>query len=274
MRAISTDGLEPPESIASGPVPLLQWIEIKQLVVNPSYQRDLSQRSCRSIQRIAEHFNWSFFAPVVVSAAEGGRFAIIDGQHRTTAAALCGFESVPCQIIVADEREQAASFAAINASTTAVTPLALYNAALAAGEDWAVEVDFVCACAEVEVLRHPVAASRRSAGQIVAVTALRSCLKRYGRDTLITALQCITQTSNNKARLLDPLLIAALCEVLDAAPQWRDSGLMLFQAFDMIDLEYLMNKLPAGVPRRERPLVLAGRIMDELSRALLPVAAE
>ena len=30
-----------------------------------------------------------------------GKFAIIDGQHRTTSAAISGVECVPCQIVIA-----------------------------------------------------------------------------------------------------------------------------------------------------------------------------
>jgi ParB-like chromosome segregation protein Spo0J len=47
-------------------------------------------------------------APVVVSPVERGKFAIIDGQHRTTSAAILGVECVPCQIVIAALSERAA----------------------------------------------------------------------------------------------------------------------------------------------------------------------
>ena len=66
--------------------------------------------------------------------SRGGRFAIIDGQHRTTSAAIVGFESVPCQIVIAAKEEQAAAFKAINGTTTPISIMALHAAALVAGE--------------------------------------------------------------------------------------------------------------------------------------------
>ena len=51
----------------------------------------------------------------------GGKFAIIDGQHRTTSAAIVGYETVPCQIVIAAKEEQAAAFKAINGTTTPIS---------------------------------------------------------------------------------------------------------------------------------------------------------
>jgi hypothetical protein len=85
----------------------------------------------------------------------GGKFAIIDGQHRTTSAAIVGFDSAPCQIVVAAREEQAAAFKAINGTTAPISKMALHAAALVAREPWAVQMAHVCASAEVELLRYP-----------------------------------------------------------------------------------------------------------------------
>jgi hypothetical protein len=87
MRPISTEGFEKPESTSPGAVPMLQWLKIEDLVVDPAYQRPIVGHGRRNVDRIAREFSWSCFAPVVVSPVEGGKFAIIDGQHRTTSAA-------------------------------------------------------------------------------------------------------------------------------------------------------------------------------------------
>ena len=55
-----------------GPAPNLQWIEIAQLVVDPSYQRDIGRQGRFNVKRITEGFEWSKFAPVVVAPIEGG----------------------------------------------------------------------------------------------------------------------------------------------------------------------------------------------------------
>src|ERR1700759_4472369 len=150
MRPISTEGFARPSSISPGAVPMLQWLKIEDLVVDPAYQRPIVGNGRRNVDRIAGSFSWSCFAPVVVSPVEGGKFAIIDGQHRTTAAAILGFESVPCQIVVAAQQEQAAAFKAINGTTTPISQMALHAAALVANESWAVQIAHACACADVQ----------------------------------------------------------------------------------------------------------------------------
>jgi hypothetical protein len=123
---------------------MLQWIKIADLVIDPSYQRPILGEGRRNVARIARHFRWSYFAPVVVSPVEGGRFAIIDGQHRTTAAALVGIKTVPCQVVIAARDEQAAAFKAINGATTRISRMALQAAAVVANEPAAIEVAEIC----------------------------------------------------------------------------------------------------------------------------------
>jgi hypothetical protein len=134
MRPISTEGFEKPKSVSAGAAPMLQWLKITDLVVDPAYQRPIVGKGRQNVDRIARAFAWSCFAPVVVSPVAGGKFAIIDGQHRTTAATLVGFDSVPCQIVIAAKEEQAAAFKAINGTTTPISIMALHAAALVACE--------------------------------------------------------------------------------------------------------------------------------------------
>src|SRR5580704_7713188 len=198
MRTISTEGFEKPKCISVGAAPMLQWLNIADLMVDPAYQRPIVGNGRRNVDRIAREFSWSCFAPVVVSPVEGGKFAIIDGQHRTTSAAVLGFESVPCQIVIAALSEQAAAFKAINGTITPISQMALHAAALIANEPWAAQIAHICACAQVELLRYPVPINKQGPGQTMAVGAMTQCLKRYGEPTLITALQCVTQTANNQ----------------------------------------------------------------------------
>jgi hypothetical protein len=268
MRSISVEGFEKPKGVNAGPAPMLQWISIADLVVDPSYQRPIIGKGRRNVDQIARSFYWSCFAPVVVSPVEGGKFAIIDGQHRTTAAALAGFDTVPCQVVIAGRQEQAAAFKAINGITTAISAMALQAAALVAKEPWAMEIADVCIRAEVELLRYPVPVDKQAAGQTMAVGALTQCLKRYGSDTLITALQCVTQTSNNKPGMLSARIIKALCAVLHENHTWRDCGLALFDAFDQVDLEaiHAASVLDAAARKVGREAAIADRVRVELQR--------
>ncbi len=272
MRPISVEGYEKPRGVSAGPAPMLQWLNIAELVVDPSYQRPIIGKGRKNVDQIARSFSWSCFAPVVVSPVEGGKFAIIDGQHRTTAAALAGFDTVPCQIVIAAQKDQAAAFKAINGTTTAISPMALQAAALVAKEPWAVEMADVCARAEVELLRYPVPADKQSPGQTMAVGALSQCLKQYGPDTLITALQCVTQTRNNQPGMLSARIIKALCAVLHENQAWRDSGLALLEALDRVDLGEIQaaSILDAASRRVGRVIAIADRVRAALQELLPP----
>jgi hypothetical protein len=268
MRPISTEGFERPKSASPGAVPMLQWLKVADLVVDPAYQRPIVGKGRRNVNRIAREFSWSCFAPVVVSPVEGGKFAIIDGQHRTTSAAILGLETIPCQIVIAARDEQAAAFKAINGTVSPISQMALHAAALVANETWAVQIAHVCACAQVELLRYPVPTNKQAPGQTMAVGAIAQCLKRYGEATLITALQCITQTVNNRPGVLSARTIKALCDALHREPERRESGLQLLEAFDSINVKSLeeASALDAAVRRIGRVQAMSERIQSELSR--------
>jgi hypothetical protein len=104
----------------------------------------------------------------------------------------------------------------------------------------------------------------------MAVGAIAQCLKRYGEATLITALQCVTQTSNNQPGALSARTIKALCGVLHEDHARRDSGLALLEAFDSIGLMVISDAsvLDAAVKKVGRVQVMADRIREELGRML------
>src|SRR3982074_1805258 len=108
----------PVSEFSPGPAPFLEWIETDKLVVDVTYQREIGRRGATNVNQIAENFDWSKFAPVIVAPVEGGQFAIVDGQHRTTAAIRRGQKEVPCQVVQADRAKQAAAYAAVDANIT------------------------------------------------------------------------------------------------------------------------------------------------------------
>lgn len=232
-----------------GAKPSMKWIAISDLVVDETYQRPIHGAGRTNIRKIAENFRWSCFAPVIVSPVRGDKFAIIDGQHRATAACLNGIKSVPCQIVEASPREQARAFSAINGLTTKMSRQAVHAAAVAAGDDEAVLLEKTCSTANVEVLRYPVAANQQNTpGQTMAVGCLYDCLRAFGKNTLITALQCITETENNQPGALVATVIRAVCELLSRRKAWRDAGGKLLEAFDEVDVCSEMDRM-RGIPR-------------------------
>src|ERR1700732_1429561 len=188
-RTLNTKRFVTPQSeFSPGPAPFLEWIEIEKLGVDDTYQREIGRRGTMNVHQISENFDWSKFAPVIVAPVEGGRFAIVDGQHRTTAAMLRDIKEVPCQVVQADRAKQAAAYAAVNGNITKTTPQQLYHARLAAGHADCVALDQVCAAAGVEVVRRNLVMKRVQVGQTQSVGALSRCLRDYGSATLITAL--------------------------------------------------------------------------------------
>jgi hypothetical protein len=254
-----------------GPAPFLEWIAIERLVIDTEYQREIGRRGATNVAQIAEHFDWSKFAPVIVAPVEGGRFAIVDGQHRTTAAMLRDIKEVPCQIVQADRAKQAAAYAAVNGNVTKTTPQQLYHARLAANDPGIREIAEICAAAEVQILRRNVSQSEMKIGQTQAISAIVRCAKIYGRETLITALQCITQTADGNIGFLKATVIEALCQVLHDVPAWRDGGDALLRAMDKFSFPDVWTQIAAGRDKMFPSTtckMLADKIRKFLSRKL------
>lgn len=219
----------------AGERPELQWLKISKLRIDPKYQREIGRRGADNIVAIVPQFKWAKFTPVVVAPIGEGLFAIIDGQHRTTAAAACGFEAVPCVIIQVDQAEQADAFVAINANVTAMSPLQLHAARLAAGSKAATDLTEACDEAGVIICRYPVPANKMKPGETLAVGMLQSVLAKYGRKVLVSALCCITRTRRGNPGMIRKQIVEALCAVIEAERSWlADRAKLIFamQTFD------------------------------------------
>jgi Family of unknown function (DUF6551) len=245
--ALKTKKFTVPQSeFSPGPAPFLEWIEIEKLVIDSTYQREIGRRGTLNVHQIAENFDWSKFAPVIVAPIEGGQFAIVDGQHRTTAAILRSQKKVPCQVVQADRAKQAAAYAAVNGNVTKTTAQQLYHAKVEGRDPQALILADVCAAAGVEIIRRNFVQSQIKAGQTQAVGALSRCLTEYGRDTLITALQCITQTADGNAGFVRATIIEALCQALHDAPAWRDAGEALLRTMDKFKFADAWDQISLG----------------------------
>lgn len=253
--------------------PRLFWIGIASLRVDGRYQRKIIGRASeKSVLTIAAEFSWSKFAPVVVAEVDDddGLYAIIDGQHRTTAAALRGIRDVPCLIMKADLADQANAFAAINGTVTAISTMQLHAARVAAGEPAAVALRDACGEAGVEIMRYPLAASQMSVGQTMAASKLAQQLARYGRDTLVAALSCITRTGDGNVGMVRAPVVEALCAVLDGEPAWGGDLPALIAAMQSFDFHqaYSDARLRASQERVGVQVPLVEIVCAHLEKAL------
>lgn len=169
----------------AGPAPRLDWLPVAALVIDEAYQRPLDAAAWGRIQRIARHFRWARFSPVLAADRGEGTYAVIDGQHRVHAAHLCGIEAVPCQVVAADAEEQARAFGWVNGQVSAVTVQQIYKAALAGGEDWALRARAAVEKAGCRLMTYVQAAQFRKAGEIHAIGLVRDLVEE-GRDALVT----------------------------------------------------------------------------------------
>ncbi|WP_298981525.1 ParB N-terminal domain-containing protein [uncultured Roseibium sp.] len=177
-----------------GSAPILQWIKIDLLVVDDSYQRPLERGNRTAIRKIAANFSWAMFSPVFVAPVEGGKYAIIDGQHRTHAAAACGIDQVPCQIVPMTLREQASAFAAVNGNVTRVTPWQIYKAALAAGEGWATNARDIAAAGGCILMTGNRSTKQKKPGEIYGIRMFCDVIAHHERGHIVEALRLLMRT--------------------------------------------------------------------------------
>lgn len=169
-----------------GPAPMLQWVRIADLILDDSYQRPLGQANWKAIQRIAANFLWSQFQPLLVAPIEGGRFAIIDGQHRAHAAMLCGIAEVPAVAVQVGRAEQSRAFAWVNSQTIKVSAFHVLKAALTAEEDWALRADRAVSDAGCRLMTYHASAANKKPGEVYCVTLIRRLIDQ-NMDAEITA---------------------------------------------------------------------------------------
>lgn len=176
-----------------GEVPALDWIDKGLIDIDPAYQRGLDEARA---QKIALGFAWDTFGAVVVAPKEGGRYSIIDGQHRLAAAKLHPMVSVVPAIVIAaiGTAAEAGSFVGINADRKNVSALDLFWAMLAAEDEDALTVSQVVARAGVTICRHP--ASAYKPAETIAVSAIRSVVDNRGALRSRTILEVLAKAGS------------------------------------------------------------------------------
>lgn len=182
LQPLSRHDLAAPASTDPGRPPAMEWVAISKLRIDPSYQRPVTSRGRNTIATIVQHFRWARFSPLIVSRVPGkaGLFTIIDGQHRASAALICGYDRVPCCIVDVAPEEAAKIFAAVNGTVTPMSILSLYKASLVAGETWALEVKEACEAGGIEALVYPVPKSKMKPFQTQSIGTLRKVIMRHG----------------------------------------------------------------------------------------------
>jgi len=199
----------------------LAWLPLKHLFIDPAYQRAILKTGKANIKRMIEQFSWERFGACVVAKRGKDRFAIIDGQHRATAAFNLGLSDVPCLILKGGREAEARAFNAINANVTRIHALQSFRAAVAGGDKDALAVYRACAEAGVSIAPYP--KPELKPGETQALLAIRQCLTRHGHAATVTALMVLRAADAEAS--LPGVAVKALCEIAPKHPEWnRDAA--------------------------------------------------
>lgn len=263
MRAISIKDLKPldPRELEGvGPAPQLEWLPIVKLVLDDSYQRPIRAQGVNHLRKIAARFDWRLFAPVIVAPVEGGRYAVIDGQHRTHAAALRGIEQVPCQIVQADRKLQARAFATMNGQQAIrLAPYQIHRAALASGSPKAVAVDQVCANSGVTITTNR-PSDQMERGDTVAVATIYRIVEAHGPEVATAALEAIVKAGDGNVGLVNALAVRAYAEFFARRRDLMEHDSLL-DWLDDFDLRAAMEGARVASPKEaEQRAALIGQL--------------
>lgn len=189
--------------MAETDAPLFREVDPLDLLVDETYQRQISERSLELIRRIVAQWDWRRFKPPVVAETEDG-LVVLDGQHTAIAAATHpGVARIPVMVVTAvDRAAQAKAFVGHNKDRLGITQMQMHHAALAAGDEDALTIDQVCQRAGVTVLRNAPGGGVFKPGETVAVHGIGALINRRGAQ---------------KARIILQVLAEARCAPVSAA---------------------------------------------------------
>lgn len=180
------------KSAVTGPRPVLRWIAPTELLVDGTYQRDLSRASQKLIRRTIENFAWSRMKPPVV-VDTGAGLHIVDGQHTAVAAATIGIPEIPIFVVaVATLDERARAFVGHNTDRVAVSPINIFRALLASGDADATDVANVCRRAGITI-RTINQASVPAVGDCMAIGTIKTLVRRRGVILARKALEALVR---------------------------------------------------------------------------------
>lgn len=228
-RQISTGNMKP-AAVADQALPILQWVDLDQLVIDDRYQRPLERRNMQAIQKIADEFDWMQFSPVLIAPADGGRFAVIDGQHRAHAAALCGIARIPAQIVLATAAQQARAFAGVNSKVVQINGHQVYRAALLAGEPWAERCCSVVESAGVHLATHKPTSKARLPRVLYQIGQVRRMVCDRGQSEALKAVLrgLVEYDANNRVALFSDYIVAPMVEAVHSNAEFVSADLAAF----------------------------------------------
>ncbi|MCJ2080783.1 DUF6551 family protein [Methylobacterium sp. J-090] len=259
-------GFRPP----IGKMPSIEWVHTTELSVDQSYQRSIdNEGSRRLIASIAANFDWRLCAPLVVSRRPDGSKVIIDGQHRWAAAVRRGdLLQLPCCLFTYDSPEdEARMFIVANRARKPMNRLDDFHAALAAGDEDALEIQRLVTEAGLRVARNT-ASTAWKAGEVAFTSSIAAALRRYGPPIVSAALTSIAEAYEARPLTYGASIFGALIKLFANPPEGFDPDDLVptLRHFDMASLGEIIRGLNGG---DTRTAAVHAAILENLSQEKL-----
>jgi len=114
-----------------------QNLPVEKLLVDEAYQRSLNKDR---VERIVKGFNTRQFGYLKVSC-RGGKYYVIDGQHRLAAAKQLGYTSLPCNVCEGlNQQTEADDFRVQQDNMSRIHTRDQFRAAVTANDDESVKI--------------------------------------------------------------------------------------------------------------------------------------
>lgn len=247
------------------PQPMLIWAQIDQLVIDRRYQRGLTGKGRSAIQKMADGWDWRKFQPILVAPTDAGKLAVVDGQHRAHAAALCGLEAIPAMTVAMTLQEQASGFAAVNRDRVGVSLNQVYRAELASGAEWALAARDAVEAAGCKLAGYNASSLTRKPGIIYGVGLIRRMVTNGEAAAVTAGLQAVRESDQRNdvesytGAVLTPWLAAL-------ARNQRFLKLDLSSHFDAFDIPSMMDA--ARIKARQTGGGARTFVTDEIAETL------
>lgn len=197
------------------------FVNVNRIDVDRKYQRALREVL---VNRILKKFQWSRFGAVVLAKKKGGRFMVVEGQHRVEAARRDpDINAVPAVVFEFETlEEEAKSFVGINRDRQAVSSVDRYWAALTAGDPVALHISDIVTKAGCEIVREHGGAKP---GHTHAVTAVERSIKNFGDEATTRALKILRAAWPDDRDALRGTLITSVAGLVRFHPKLDDAEL-------------------------------------------------
>ncbi|SMD18261.1 DUF6551 family protein [Rhizobium sp. RU36D] len=201
---------KPAINMTIGDLPELDFVPLRQIRVDDSYQRPLKEKR---VAQILRDFNWAQFGALMLVRQEDGTYTVYDGQHRFEAARKHpAIDQVPATIVTLNAAyEEAQHFLGVNINRSAITTVEKYWAGIEAGNDEMMRICAVLEEAGCEVV--PPGSKSPAANRTSSIAAIERSLRLYGDDAVTQACKTLREAWPKDVHALNGVMIQALARL-------------------------------------------------------------